>query len=253
MLKIFRKIRQKMLTENKFNKYFLYAIGEIVLVVIGILIALSINTSNENNKSKREASFQLSKLRDNLNSDKTQLIAEISSDSLFINNLNFCVKVLSDEIDAPLDEFLDNFYYLSEVVDFSPTRGTFDGLISSGKIELINNHNLLDTLFSYYNANEYKGWDSALEDYSRNVIIPYLLGFDHISNGSLDEGIDYIQFDISKFNIPSKSLEDYKNDLFLLNGLRFKIQMFEGQKVAYTDLIKVIDALINSIDLELMK
>lgn len=161
--------------------------------------------------------------------------------------------MLSDEINAPLDEFLDNFYYLSEVVDFSPTRGTFDGLISSGKIELINNHNLLDALFSYYNANEYKGWDSALEDYSLNVIIPYLLGFDHISNGSLDEGIDYIQFDISKFNIPSKSLENYKNDLFLLNGLRFKIQMFEGQKAAYTELIKVIDPLINSIDIELMK
>ncbi|PHS67963.1 MAG: hypothetical protein COB12_01740 [Flavobacterium sp.] len=242
-----------MIKENKVSKYFLYAIGEIILVVIGILIALSINTSNENNKNKREASFQLSKLRGNLNSDKTQLIAEISSDSLFIDNLIFCVKVLSDEIDAPLDEFLDNFYYLSELVDFNPTRGTFDGLISSGKIELINNHNLLDTLFSYYNANEYKGWDSSLEDYSRNVIIPYLLGFDHISNGSLNEGIDYMQFDISKFNVPSKSLDDYKNDLFLLNGLRFKIQIFEGQKAAYTELLKVIESLIISIDIELKK
>ena len=242
-----------MVKENKVSKYFLYALGEIILVVIGILIALSINTSNENNKSKKEASFQLSKLRDNLNSDKTQLITAISSDSLFIENLIFCVKVLSDEIDAPLDEFLDKFYHLSELIHFNPTRGTFDGLISSGKIELINNHNLLDNLFSYYNANEYKGWDSALEDYSRNIIIPYLLGFDHISNGSLDEGIDYVQFDISKFNIPSKSLKDYKSDLFLLNGLRFKIQMFEGQKAAYTELIKVIDSLMNSIDIELMK
>lgn len=253
MIKFFRRIRQNMIKENKVSKYFLYAIGEIILVVIGILIALSINTSNENNKNKREASFQLSKLRGNLNSDKTQLIAEISSDSLFIDNLIFCVKVLSDEIDAPLDEFLDNFYYLSELVDFNPTRGTFDGLISSGKIELINNHNLLDTLFSYYNANEYKGWDSSLEDYSRNVIIPYLLGFDHISNGSLNEGIDYMQFDISKFNVPSKSLDDYKNDLFLLNGLRFKIQIFEGQKAAYTELLKVIESLIISIDIELKK
>ena len=45
MIKFFRRIRQKMLTENKFSKYFLYAIGEIVLVVIGILIALAINAS----------------------------------------------------------------------------------------------------------------------------------------------------------------------------------------------------------------
>jgi hypothetical protein len=45
MIKVFRKIRQKMLTENKFGKYLLYAIGEIILVVIDILIALQINIS----------------------------------------------------------------------------------------------------------------------------------------------------------------------------------------------------------------
>ena len=50
MIKFFRKIRQKMLSENKFSKYLLYATGEIVLVVIGILIALSINNLNESRK-----------------------------------------------------------------------------------------------------------------------------------------------------------------------------------------------------------
>ncbi|MFC3880466.1 hypothetical protein ACFOSV_09780 [Algoriphagus namhaensis] len=55
MLNFFRKIRQKLLTQNisdgqagKFSKYLTYAIGEIILVVIGILIALQINTWNEN-------------------------------------------------------------------------------------------------------------------------------------------------------------------------------------------------------------
>jgi hypothetical protein len=52
MIKFFRKIRQNLLTENKFSKYLLYAIGEIVLVVIGILIALSINNWNEERKLK---------------------------------------------------------------------------------------------------------------------------------------------------------------------------------------------------------
>ncbi len=52
MIKFFRKIRHRMLTENKFSKYLIYAIGEIVLVVIGILIALQINRWNENRKSR---------------------------------------------------------------------------------------------------------------------------------------------------------------------------------------------------------
>ena len=52
MIKFIRKIRQKLLTENKFRKYLLYAIGEIVLVVIGILIALQINNWNEDRKER---------------------------------------------------------------------------------------------------------------------------------------------------------------------------------------------------------
>ncbi len=58
MIKFFRKIRQRLLTENKFSKYLIYAIGEIILVVIGILIALQINNWNELNKIKKsEISF----------------------------------------------------------------------------------------------------------------------------------------------------------------------------------------------------
>jgi hypothetical protein len=53
MINFFRKIRYDLLGKNKTGKYFKYAIGEIVLIVIGILIALSINNWNENRKEKR--------------------------------------------------------------------------------------------------------------------------------------------------------------------------------------------------------
>ena len=53
MIKFFRKIRQQLLTENKFSKYMLYAIGEIILVVIGILIALTINNWNQEKQQKK--------------------------------------------------------------------------------------------------------------------------------------------------------------------------------------------------------
>ena len=54
MLKIFRKIRQNMLKNNKVTAYLLYAIGEIVLVMIGILLALQVNNWNEKRKQKTE-------------------------------------------------------------------------------------------------------------------------------------------------------------------------------------------------------
>ncbi len=62
MIKFFRKIRQKTLTENKFSKYLLYAIGEIILVVIGILIALQVNNWNEKRKQDERFMFGLREL-----------------------------------------------------------------------------------------------------------------------------------------------------------------------------------------------
>ena len=53
MIKFFRKIRKNMIKENKVSKYMLYAIGEIILVVIGILIALQINNWNNVQKNKQ--------------------------------------------------------------------------------------------------------------------------------------------------------------------------------------------------------
>ena len=61
MLKFFRKIRKELLSENSFSKYLLYAIGEIILVVIGILIALQINNWSEEKKdTKKEYQILLS-------------------------------------------------------------------------------------------------------------------------------------------------------------------------------------------------
>ncbi|PTM08728.1 MAG: hypothetical protein DA407_07335 [Bacteroidetes bacterium] len=79
MIRFFRKIRKKLLTESKFNKYLVYAIGEIVLVMIGILLALQVNNWNELRK-KEEAEIQLyKKLIDDLNSERTVIEKKIYS------------------------------------------------------------------------------------------------------------------------------------------------------------------------------
>jgi len=63
MAKIFRKIRQKLLSENKFSQYLLYAIGEIILVVIGILIALQMNIWNQDRKDNNALKEYLGKIK----------------------------------------------------------------------------------------------------------------------------------------------------------------------------------------------
>ncbi len=70
MIKFFRRFRRQFLAENKFSKYLIYAIGEIVLVVIGILIALQINNWNENNKLEAKKQDYYQQLLEDLNKDK---------------------------------------------------------------------------------------------------------------------------------------------------------------------------------------
>lgn len=69
MIKIFRKIRYDLMEKNKTGKYFKYAIGEIILVVIGILIALQINNWNENKKTENKRQDYYNQLLDDLNKD----------------------------------------------------------------------------------------------------------------------------------------------------------------------------------------
>ncbi len=78
MIKFFRKIRQRLLTENKFSKYLIYAIGEIILVVIGILIAVQINNWNTNRN-------EIIKVNSILNIVKADLVKDTLNISVPIN------------------------------------------------------------------------------------------------------------------------------------------------------------------------
>ena len=82
MIKFFRNIRKRLLKENRFNKYLLYAIGEIILVVIGILIALQISNSNE---AKKDRAFEIKMLK--------EVRKEIIKDTIYFNMLTRRVKI----------------------------------------------------------------------------------------------------------------------------------------------------------------
>ena len=94
MIKFFRKIRQKLLSENKFSKYLIYAIGEIILVVIGILIALQINNRND-----------LGKLEDKKQLYYDQLLVDISKDTTDIRKTVNRLKKSIGTFDAYIESY----------------------------------------------------------------------------------------------------------------------------------------------------
>ena len=73
MIRFFRTIRQRLLAQNRFTKYLVYATGEIVLVVIGILIALQINNWNEERKRKENSQATIEQIYNGLELETQQL------------------------------------------------------------------------------------------------------------------------------------------------------------------------------------
>ncbi len=97
MIKFFRKIRYDLMEKNKTGKYFKYAVGEIVLVVIGILIALQLNNLNENNKNLDLEQIFLADLKDDLNRNKELLNEDILTNTISISSMELILKNLKNK------------------------------------------------------------------------------------------------------------------------------------------------------------
>ncbi|MEQ8239668.1 MAG: DUF6090 family protein [Cyclobacteriaceae bacterium] len=235
--------------KNKYSTYLLYAVGEIFLVVIGILIAVSIDDWNASRKNTLEASFQLAKVKDDLESDQIRLDRATAHNEVYIQSLSLCMKVLANDTLISKEEFLRNFQYMTSTNTFEPARGAFEGLISSAKIQLISNKELLRVLIPYYSHTD--AWNTAIVDFSRNVITPYLLFFDHTPNITGSGPFEFTQYDLSKFSIPGKTIEDYRMDQFIVNATRLKIELFEGQQVAFKGKQEQISTLLDQLGREI--
>ncbi|MAN60189.1 MAG: hypothetical protein CMC08_10175 [Flavobacteriaceae bacterium] len=147
MIKFFRNIRRRLLVENRFSKYLLYAIGEIVLVVIGILIALQINTWNEARKNNTYEREILSQINENLKQDRTNLIE--------IKNWHQRAYIASEKLvdDTHRNNNLDSVpTWLGEVVHFSRFQSltnSYEALKSAG-LQNVRDKELRKSLGVYY-------------------------------------------------------------------------------------------------------
>lgn len=148
MIKFFRKIRQKLLTENKFRKYLLYAIGEIILVVIGILIALQINNWNETRKLKNEEIKILKELKSALISDKDDIISNINEHSFAAKSCSVLLEYISNKLSYN-DSLSFHFANALNTTRFSHTSSPYETLKIKGP-DLIENDSLRVMLGDYY-------------------------------------------------------------------------------------------------------
>lgn len=146
MIKFFRRIRQQLLKENKLSRYLIYAIGEIVLVVIGILIALSINNWNETQKELKKEHDVLIQLKEEYQTNLAQLKEKMGQR---YKTIAASLSLLSDTDQGKIihgDSLASTFANLYLDPTFDPIQ---NDLISSGSIRLIQNKELKQYLSNW--------------------------------------------------------------------------------------------------------
>ena len=149
MIKLFRKIRYQLMSENKTGKYFKYAIGEIVLVVIGILIALQINNWNEKRKASIEGLVLLNNIYDDLKYNLDKIDFVYTWDSTHNQRNKKLLQLLSDPNSTYHDSLQLYFGSITRYEVFSPRRTAYENLKSKG-LELIGNNEIRSKITELY-------------------------------------------------------------------------------------------------------
>lgn len=234
MIKFFRRIRQNLLSEGKTGKYLKYAIGEIILVVIGILIALQINNWNEN-RLKKEASLNyLKQIKSELVLDIEFLNDELKTSQNSINYLNSISEGKYDNID--LSKLL---YSLSQNLSHRNFGTSYNKFLGTGNTEYIDD-DLNKNLQSYYfasctNYNEVAEFHQKFT--SDNIDGPLLFILNHKKNFLVDP-LEVI-----------KALENEK----LLSLVNWQISFLEYSKPRIEKNINEANKLIDLINREWRK
>ena len=232
MIKFFRKIRYDLLEKNKTGKYLKYAIGEIVLVVIGILIALQINNWNENRLKKDATLNYLEQIKSELVLDVEFLNDQLKTSQNSINYLNLISEGKYGNID--LSKLL---YSLSQNLSQRNFGASYNKLLETGNTEYINDDELSKNLQSYYFAScsNYNDVAKFHEKFtSDNIEGPLLLILNHKKNFLVDP-LEVI-----------KALENEK----LLSLVNWQVSFLEYSKPRIEKNINAANKLIDLINRE---
>ena len=255
MIKFFRHIRRSLINSNQMGKYFKYAIGEILLVVIGILIALQINNWNENKKQRNQELHYLK----NIQTDVQMNIAHIDAYIATRNDAAAAAsKILEHYEGKPI---LDYEAFASEAISiytwrkFFQINNTFQELMNSGNLALIANDSIKNTLLNMETLYKVMKDEESHFRYDSEKLLydPYFERVDtnpivknftyNVTNGQAGE----------KVELNASHFENMLNDVRQKNGFVMAVYELNTMNGQLAQMKELCQELIRLIDQELEK
>lgn len=156
MIKFFRKIRQKLLSEGNTGKYLKYAFGEILLVMIGILLALQVNNWNEERKNNRIRKSYLENLKVDLKKDLENLEGLNAINTYNETEGRYLSSFLDNNlVEVDTTRLIKSIFFCGHIPNFTIISATYNDLINSNNIYLFEDVVLKRLLDDYYIRNNW--------------------------------------------------------------------------------------------------
>lgn len=234
MIKFFRKIRQKLLSENKFTQYLIYALGEIFLVVIGILIALGINNLNEQRKKEDTETKLLQQLEQAIITD----LEKVNNELIRIDSTVMLVKELDSLLNLSVPEPNNRLYHqLGTVYGMNYlklNKALYEDLKASG-LHVIRDQELRSMIINTY-ENDYAdvAGIKELEQSINQVNRPYYLA-------------NFTSIRFTDYAVPN-DLNMLWNDSYFKNIVHYRLVTLQGnQQVDYAKTKSGLETLLKAV------
>jgi uncharacterized membrane protein YgaE (UPF0421/DUF939 family) len=247
MIKLFRNIRQNLLVEGKTTKYFKYAIGEIILVVIGILIALSINNWNENRKTNIKSYAYLQRLNEDVENVLKTVNQSLSDTERKQKNSILVLEALESN-ELPNSKQNDFSRYLKEYYQFQITiqdMNTFNEMMSSGDLNLIKNQWLRN---AFSNLSTYRDFVMEVNQSNHNAY--------KINNDLFQKHVRYhvknVDTDSTKVTT-SYNFNEMANDTLFINQISNQSYNWHEISWMYKEYTSSVEQIKDTIQVELKK
>ena len=252
-MKFFRKIRSRLLEDRKFGNYLAYAIGEIILVVIGILIALAINNSNQDRIDREREQVYLAGLRQEFRFSRVKLQELITVNRQNLEGAKKIMEYMTDPEAQPTEQQVSELLYsaLSLDVAFNPNNSLLQEMINSGSLKGISSDELRIRLTN---------WISTLDDIAkqeenlamnREKVVDLFRSGDYSLKTVFDLAGASKELDIAQGNGSPGNLGILESRAFENNMLIFIATTYATGEAHYDPLLEELDRILELIEKEL--
>ncbi|MDF0707975.1 MAG: DUF6090 family protein [Bacteroidota bacterium] len=253
MLKLFRKVRKQLIAEKKVSNYLLYALGEIILVVVGILIALAIDNANEINIKKHKEQIYLKGLKEEFETSKTKLEQLIAFNKQSYEDSKKIIAFMVDPDKNPSEQELSNLLYNAFAFDisFNPNNSLLEEMINSGSLKDISNPRLRILLTNWISNMDDISKQETMLDNERQQTIDMFRGEENSIKTIYDLTGVSGELGIPLNSEKTSNIKLLESKEFENNMLMFILTSIKTETVHYDPLMQSLDEIIMVIDKEI--